>query len=85
MSVRQATYKAIDKERDYQDKKWGTNKHKSHEWWMTVLGEEYGEACRAVCNGDDENLRDELIQVASVAVKILERLELMETQCTYTR
>ena len=34
-------------ERQRQDAQWGTGRHHPPELWLTVLGEEYGEACRA--------------------------------------
>lgn len=40
-----------------------------------VLGEEFGEVCRAINDGDLENLREELIQVAAVAVAWVERID----------
>lgn len=39
-----------------------------------VLGEESGEVMRAVLDLDDDALRTELVQVAAVAVAILEGL-----------
>lgn len=37
---------------------------------LGILGEEFGEVCRATTydNGDDANLREELIQTAAMAV-----------------
>jgi hypothetical protein len=43
--------------------------------FLTVLGEEYGEVCRALQGEEDSNLKTELIQVASVCVRWLEILE----------
>ncbi len=40
-----------------------------------VLGEEFGEVCRAVLEGDEANLREELIQVAAVAVAWVEAID----------
>lgn len=40
----------------------------------TVLGEEYGEVCRAILDNDPDALRTELIQLAAVAVAFLESL-----------
>ena len=36
----------ITNERVFQDRKWGPQKHPLGDW-MTILGEEYGEACQA--------------------------------------
>jgi NTP pyrophosphatase (non-canonical NTP hydrolase) len=41
---------------------------------VTVLLEEVGEVARAVLEGDRDNLRDELVQVAAVAWAWLEAL-----------
>lgn len=41
---------------------------------LTVLAEEFGEVARAICDGDDANLRDELTQVAAVCLAFLESL-----------
>lgn len=40
-----------------------------------ILGEEYGEVCRAVCEEDNEQLRVELIQAAAVAVAWVQSLD----------
>lgn len=42
---------------------------------LVVLVEEVGEVARAICDGDDANLREELVQVAAVCVAWLEALE----------
>jgi len=36
--------------------------------WLAILGEEFGEVCRALTYDQNMNLRDELLDVASVAV-----------------
>ena len=59
-------------ERDKQDRKWGTEIH-SRETMLTVLMEEVGEAAKAVLEGDFKNYEEELIQVAAVAVKMIEQ------------
>lgn len=66
-------------ERQRQDAKWGQQDH-SPERWITILGEEYGEACRgcyeAWRNGMTlADYRDELVQVAAVAVAAIECLD----------
>lgn len=74
----------VRRERERQDAKWGEQNHEPF-LWMTVLGEEFGEACRAALeatfNGD--KLRDaclseyrvELVQTAAVAVAAIESLD----------
>lgn len=75
-------YALIDAERTRQAVKWGG----VHRWGMgdcysplvdqtvkaAVLAEECGEVARAVLDVDAINLRDELVQVAAVAVAWLE-------------
>jgi hypothetical protein len=43
---------------------------------LAVLAEEFGEVARAVCNRDANNLREELVQVAAVALAWLEGVTL---------
>lgn len=40
-----------------------------------ILGEEYGEVCRDICEMDLKHLREELIQLATVAVRMVEALD----------
>jgi len=56
-------------ERERQLEKWGPQEH-SVDRWLVILMEEVGEACVAAFKGDWVNFRDELIQVAAVAVAI---------------
>ena len=65
----------VQDERDRQQKKWGIQTHSIPEW-MTILGEEYGEACKAGLETEHrgaslEHLETELIQVMAVAMAIL--------------
>jgi hypothetical protein len=39
---------------------------------LAVLGEEYGEVCQAALDWDPDQMRAELVQLAAVAVAILE-------------
>lgn len=73
----------IKMERSLQDEKWGVQFHNIG-WWMTILGEEFGETCEAALdfhfNEDDKeqnraHLREELIQVAAVAVAVCEAID----------
>ena len=70
-------------ERNRQDLKWGEQNH-AIEKWAPILGEEFGELCEAINetifdNGSDkggyENIRQEAIHVAAVAVGFLECIE----------
>lgn len=76
---------AILKERERQDAKWGFPQGRSLMEWMSILGEEYGEACQAANKLNfgggwqeerRQHFREEVVQVAAVAVAILEELEL---------
>ena len=67
-------------ERLRQDEMWGPQRH---EWpiWSAILTEEVGEVAEACLrahwgmDADLDHLREELIQVAAVAVHILERID----------
>ena len=72
-------------ERARQDAKWGQQDHEASRWLM-ILGEEYGEACEAGCrvtfpldprctNLAVSDLRNELVQVAAVAVAMIEAID----------
>lgn len=56
--------------------------HPRSDWpgivWATVMGEEYGEICRAILENDRENLKDELVQLAAVCMRVYENIETME-------
>ncbi|MDI7190880.1 MazG-like family protein [Leptospira santarosai] len=67
------------KERERQDQKWGEQNHSPIEW-CAILGEEVGEVNRTVLethfeyDGKDDytEYRTELIQVAAVAIAMIE-------------
>ena len=76
-------YHAVLTERQRQDAKWGEQNH-PNEWWLAILGEEFGELSQAVLethfkNGSDkggiENIRREAIQVAAVAIAMIECID----------
>lgn len=76
----------VMEERERQDEKWGEQNH-DPAVWISILGEEFGELCQAVNetwfdNGPEErqkggyeNMRREAIQVAAVAVALVEYLD----------
>jgi len=73
----------VRKERRSQESKWGRQSHNVFVW-LAILGEEIGEASEAALEhrlnrADGENVRDELIQVAAVAVAMVEALDRGET------
>ncbi len=83
--VEHAIYAAIVDERAAQAAKWGRQRHSWPEW-LSILAEELGEASQAanqahwakndcVRNARTDALREELVQVAAVAVQIIEHLD----------
>lgn len=77
-------FNEIRQERQRQDAKWGEQNHKPVEW-CAILGEEVGEVNKAALEahfreyyrGTNQlaNYREELIQVAAVAIAMIESLE----------
>lgn len=77
---------AVLLERARQDAKWGQQNH-DLPYWTSILGEEFGELCQAInetvfdngpserAKGGYENMRREAVQVAAVAVAIVEMLD----------
>lgn len=61
----------VEKERVRQDAKWGEQNHGVYKW-LAILGEEVGEANKSALEGNAPNYRDELIQIAAVAVAMIE-------------
>ena len=49
----------------------GIQNHKRYVW-SSILGEEVGEVNKAINDGDLDNYREELVQVAAVAVAMIE-------------
>jgi NTP pyrophosphatase (non-canonical NTP hydrolase) len=81
-------FKEIEDERIRQNEKFGEQNHDPFKW-LCILGEEVGEVSRAVCEAHDwktksfpvanaeqlKNYRAELIQVAAVAVSMIQCLD----------
>lgn len=73
-------FDAIAAERRRQDELWGPQRH---DWpvWSAILTEETGEVAEAALRAhfgmdvDLDHLREELVQVAAVAVHIIERID----------
>jgi NTP pyrophosphatase (non-canonical NTP hydrolase) len=61
-------------ERTRQNEKWGEQNH-SQAHWMTILSEECGEVARAVLDRKPLDYREELVQVAAVAVAMVEAFD----------
>lgn len=70
-------------ERDRQDKKWGFPQENTFSEWGNILAEEAGELCAELNElnfgrGDRKKMVDEAVQVAAVALSILEQQEIAE-------
>ena len=74
MTTQEVILTWLTDERKRQDDKWGAQRHLDDNLWTTILGEEYGEICRAILEKDWENLKEELVQTAAVCVAALEDL-----------
>lgn len=61
-------------ERQRQDQLWGEQNH-ALPFWHCILGEEVGEAARSILAGNTQGVRHELIQVAAVAVAMIEYID----------
>ena len=66
-----AALAGVQLERQKQDKKWGIQNH-NPSTWLVILGEEVGEACEATLEMDWPRYREEMIQIAAVAVAAIE-------------
>ena len=81
MSAREAIFRAIDEERGRQDAKFGDQRSNDPTRWSAILSEECGEVAMAALRLEDvgtvmsrTELREELVQVAAVAVAWIEAL-----------
>lgn len=81
MPNRDVIYNAISTERNAQDEKWGNQFH-SMPVWSAILTEECGEVAeaslRVAFHGEEDHLadlREELVQVAAVAVHMIEKID----------
>lgn len=80
MTTRDHIYTAITAERESQDAKWGEQFH-SMPVWSAILTEECGEVAEASLkthfHGEQhiDHLREELVQVAAVAVHMIEKID----------
>lgn len=73
-------YGDVRAERKRQDEKWGDQSDNDDHDWSDVLGEEFGEVCKARLHnkfGGEEagNLRVELIQTAAVSIAWAEAID----------
>jgi len=54
--------------------KWGEDDAKSPFRLLTILGEEYGELCRAMLEDDIHNAHEEALHTAAVALAVAEQM-----------
>ena len=77
---RAAFLAAVCGERLRQIRKWGEASQDGFDQkFAAILMEEVGEVARALLEGDRENLREEIVQVAAVCARAFERLEGVES------
>ena len=69
--MKENVLKLVSEERDRQDSKWGEQNH-NPAFWAVILGEEYGEVCRAIYENDPSQYVAELVQLAAVCVAMVE-------------
>lgn len=78
--MRERIFRDIEDERDRQEARFGPQRH-SWPVWAAILGEETGEVAEACLHahwGEGEGLDQllpELIQVAAVAIQIVEKID----------
>jgi NTP pyrophosphatase (non-canonical NTP hydrolase) len=80
--IERRIFSAIESERRAQDAKWGLEPFHTgtpHKF-LVLIGEEIGEACKAVNDGNTcgvgkDTYHDELVQVAALCVKALVAME----------
>ena len=58
-------------ERKHQDIKWGEQNHRPHTW-IVALQEELGETCKNILECEPRKYRNEMVQVAAVALAAIE-------------
>ena len=73
-SISDSVLTRIQDERKRQDLQWGEQNHEPA-WWLTILAEEFGEAAKAVLEGEYVAACSELVQVAAVAVAAVESIK----------
>lgn len=65
----------LHKMMECQDEKWGPDRDHSMPLWLTILSEEFGEVGRAILDKDLDNLKAELIDLASLCIQIRRSLD----------
>ena len=62
---REDVYALINKERSFQDSKWGACRDQADTVWLAILAEELGEIAQAILKRDFDNMEVEIIQLAA--------------------
>ena len=74
MDTQKAVLELIIDERKRQDEKWEGQRH-LHETWELIASEEKGEIARALLEGNIDQLKIEIIELAAVLVAWYEAIE----------
>lgn len=69
---KQTAISSVLQERIRQDETWGEQNHSPTEW-LPILMEEVGEFSKAIL--ENSNIREEAVQVAAVALSIVESID----------
>lgn len=69
---------SVVNEMNRQDEKWGSARVMHHLEWLPILGEEVGEVSKAIL--ENSNIREELVQVAAVALQWIEMIDREENK-----
>lgn len=73
--------KDIEVERIRQDAKFGVTRRLTPTEWLPILVEEVGEYATAICDESDyDDMRSELIQIAALAVAIIQDLDEQDSE-----
>lgn len=74
--IQETIFEEVRQERLRQDDKFGSQpRNLKPEVYLAVLTEEIGEVARAIIDGDSENYRVELIQIAAVCIAAIEEFD----------
>jgi len=70
--TQESVVKQVLAERKRQDQLFGSQWHRTRAEWLSILMEEVGEAAQASNDGDTKHFAEEMVQVAALAIAILE-------------
>lgn len=56
----------------HQNEKWGADRILPNPLWITILGEEFGEVCKAALEQNEDEYIAELVDVAAVAISAIQ-------------